>query len=159
MGRRGRKPLPRQLKLLRGTLRPGRDHGELPGEPLRRLPKAPARLGKAAQRYWRELGRPLVRLGVLRDTDLVLFEMLCDWLGRAEEIRAELNALPPSERYLLKTRGGRIHPLLKALQHVEAEAGKLAVEFGLTPGSRQRLPAATPGPDEDLLAIFGFDAN
>ena len=158
MGQRGRKPVPRQLKLLRGTLKPSRDRGELPGEQLQRLPKAPSRLGKAAQRYWRELGRRLVRLGVLRDVDLVAFELLCDWLGRAEEIRVELDRLPQEERYLMKTRGGRIHPLVKVLQQVETEATRLLVEFGLTPSARQRVSALPTRNEDDLLReLFGFN--
>ena len=153
---RGRKPVPREIKALRGTLREKKSTPV--GEALERLPRAPRRLGKAARRYWQQLGRQLVRLQILRDVDLPAFELLCDWLGRVEEIRAELDRLPPSERYMMHNRGGRVHPLMKVLQQAQAEAMKLAVEFGLTPSSRERArPAGQQSEIDELRELFGFN--
>ena len=156
----GPKPLPTRLKVLRGTLQPCRANPDEPmPEALRRLPKAPARLSKHAQRYWRELGRRLVQQRVLTTLDLPAFEMLCDWLGRADEVREIMDSHPvAAQRYVLRSgQGGYyINPLFNVLMASRREALKLAAEFGITPSSRQKVKAIKDESNESLHEILGL---
>ncbi len=151
---RGRKPLPRGVKALRGTLRGDRDRGVVV-EPLERLPRAPRLLSPEGRRYWRELGRRLVAQRVLTELDLPAFEALCDLLGHIEAIRGQLLQLSPRERYAAP-RGAPGPLLMRLYRQTWTEALRLAAEFGITPASRERVRPMPPE-DGDLAELFGFN--
>lgn len=151
MARRGPKPEPTALKLLKGN----------PGcRKLRPEPTAPAGSPPMPERLavepvavakWRELVPILLRLGTLTTADGEALATLCEVHAAAQACLLELRA----GGVVMRTDLGGVKPnpagpLFRGLVALQAQ---LMGEFGLTPSSRTRL-AKPEAKQEDPLAEF-----
>ena len=139
MGRRGTKPLPTAIKMARGTLRKCRTNPDEPQLAAPRSLEPPTGLRGRGLAHWnRQIGEQ-VEAGVLRDVDLVTFELWC----------RRLTDLEGYERLASKNRElaiakGYANMVLK----LTAACKQLAAECGGTPSSRSGVKAVekkTPG--------------
>ncbi len=98
-GQQGRKPLPENVKRLRGTLRDDRVNDEAPTPPPPPPGKTvsqmvPAWVGKGrARTHWRAIAPVLERMGVLNTSDITALGMLCEVLAEWAEARAIVREL------------------------------------------------------------------
>jgi phage terminase small subunit len=127
-------PKPTALKVLQGTDQPSRRNPAEP-KPARGAEK-PAHLSVAASELWDEYAPMLTRLGLLRETDALAFEDLCETTVRWRMLRhkRDFRAAVASDR-------AREH-MLKLLGH-----------FGMTPSSATRV-TATPAAEVDPLEAW-----
>jgi len=118
---RGRKPIPPQLKVLRGTARPDREVPDMPEfDLIEQFPPPPKHLGEDGKEMWNNLGPQLVNAKVLQTVDLYALEQLC---GYWEMVRKKMKAgmeTTAAEQTALKA---------------------LFSEFGMTPASRRKVSA------------------
>jgi P27 family predicted phage terminase small subunit len=136
---RGRKPLPRNLKLLKGT-----DARYIKNSPLPRSPTAlycPKWLPPYARGFWRRYAPELTRLGLLTVCDVAAFEMLCSAYAHA---RLAYEALKLAGLFTVDERKlPRKHPAFSMFLNAMREFRTWALEFGMTPSSRGRIDIDT----------------
>jgi phage terminase small subunit len=122
-------PKPTALKVLQGTDRRDRTNPAEP-KPAKGAAK-PAGLSRGASAEWDRLAPMLERLGLLRETDALAFEDLCETTVRWRQLRhkADFRAAVASDR-------AREHML------------KLLMQFGMTPSAATRV-TATPEAEAD----------
>lgn len=116
MGRRGPKPTPAYLKILRGN--PG-GHELDDGSPRAKseLPRCPSRFMKTPARHiWKALGKRLADTGILTTLDAYALELLVDC------VLAYQSALKNSDEKRTEAAYKNLRQMLR--------------EFGLTPASR-----------------------
>lgn len=142
----GRKPLPKNLKMIRGTYRADRDNPDAPNPPpVPKVPKPPPTLNADGRKKWRELAPILQDLGVLAEADLPAFEALCMHYGLMCEAARALKReglLVKGDRGMVKNPAAQLH------RDNSAAFAKYCGLFGLTPADRSRVSAA-PGPAKD----------
>lgn len=129
-------PKPTALKVLQGTDRKDRANPNEP-RPARGAQK-PAGLSRAASAEWDLLAPMLERLGLLRETDALAFEDLCETTVRWRQLRHKQDF-----REAVASDRAREHML------------KLLMQFGLTPSSATRVtatPVAEANPFEQWAA-------
>jgi P27 family predicted phage terminase small subunit len=145
---RGEKPLPTNVKKLRGTLRKHRVRKNEPQPPARSsVPRPPERLkGTLARAKWRSLAADLWHLGLLpRISEDMLFQYCVAW-------QIYCDALEMVERVgsVVKTQSGNyIVSPWQAVVNRQAEVMRtIAQEFGMTPSSKTRVEGSPmyPGP-------------
>lgn len=148
----GRKPLPTQLKLVKGTARPHRMNPAEP-QPVVAIPNPPEHLDAEAAAKFADMAILLARHGVMTELDAgALARYVVIW-RRWLEAEAEVKRRGP----VVKTVGGNIiqNPFLAVANKCLAQMGQIESEFGLTPSSRTRIrmaaPAETRDPFEDFL--------
>lgn len=127
-------PKPTALKMLQGTLQPCRAN---PAEPKPAIGAIkPSRLSRSASVEWDRLAPMLERLGLLRETDALAFEDLCETTVRWRMLRHkhDFRAAVASDR-------AREHML------------KLLMQFGMTPSAATRV-SATPATEVDPLEAW-----
>ena len=124
-------PKPTALKVLQGTDRKDRANAAEP-KPVRGAVK-PSKLSVPAAAEWDRLAPMLERLGLLRETDALAFEDLCETTVRWRMLRhkRDFRAAVASDR-------AREHML------------KLLMQFGMTPSAATRV-TATPETEADPL--------
>jgi len=154
---RGAKPVPTQLKLLRGN--PGKrpiSEGMRP-EQSAEIPDPPAFItGYAADEWWC-VATELHRLGVLTKIDCVPLAAYCHAYGiwrEASELLARC-ADDPVKGYVVRNGSGgpMENPLLYTVRKSAADMMRYANEFGLTPASRARITSGVNG-DQDAGSKF-----
>jgi len=148
----GRKPLPTQLKLVKGTARPHRMNPAEP-QPSVAVPHPPEHLDAEAAAKFTDMATLLARHGVMTELDAgALARYVVIW-RRWLEAEAEVKRRGP----VVKTVGGNIiqNPFLAVANKCLAQMGQIESEFGLTPSSRTRIrmpaPVETRDPFEDFL--------
>ena len=153
MGQRGPAPKPPELRLLEGN----RSHRPLDVTSLFRpevgVPDAPRWLSPESKKAWRRLSVELVRYNLLSKIDRDAFAMLCQTIGRIEQIERSLQA----RQAALAARGGDVMQALMdttpnglqvqgaVYQILNKEQGKLhrlLEGFGLRPDARARVTTA-----------------
>lgn len=138
---RGRKPTPRNLKIIRGSDRPDRMNADEPIVPVC-TPDAPEHLDPEEQRIFTEQAEILARMRVMSEADVKALSIFA---------RAWKESLDAHER-MIKS-GGLIiqapktgvpmhNPYKKARDDAEKKALGILTEFGLTPSSRTRVSKA-----------------
>ena len=149
---KGRKPVPTQLKVLRGTNRLDRQNkGEMQPPIPESVPYAPRFMNARAKTEWRRLIGVLLDLGLYTDCDRSAFAMYCQACGRwviAEEHCAK-------EGEILTSEGGGLYqnPWRYEANKAQEQIRRMLPEFGLTPSSRARL--STPElKEQDPFAEF-----
>jgi phage terminase small subunit len=126
--KRGPKPLPTRLKILKGT-RSDRVNQREPAFPLAAKGGRPPRwLGTYGRELWRELAPVLIDRGVLTIVDIPAFTLLCDeW---------DIFRRDPVDN------GAR------------DRLRKLFGEFGVTPSARSRVSGNGAAPRDELAAFL-----
>jgi P27 family predicted phage terminase small subunit len=135
MGKRGTKPSPTNLKLVKGTLRPSRQvKNEAKTILMDRLPSPPDSLHEKGREEWTLQIRELDKMGLLSNCDLTMFAMYCDAVGmynEAKEILKREGAVRMTEK------GGLIeNPYCYLVERYRKASLSLATQFGFTPSSR-----------------------
>ncbi|MBX3634017.1 MAG: P27 family phage terminase small subunit [Rubrivivax sp.] len=153
MGTRGPAPKPAELKLLEG----GRGHRPLDLTQLFRpevgVPDAPRWLMPEARKAWRFLSAELVRYNLLSKVDRYSFAMLCQAVGRIEQVERSIAA----RQALLRAEGRdeaealfdttpnglRIQSAVyQVLNREQAKAWRMLDSFGLKPDARAKVQAS-----------------
>lgn len=126
-------PKPTVLKVLQGTVQPCRSN---PAEPKPEPgARKPAHLSTKAAILWDEYAPMLARLGLLRETDALALEDLCETTVRWRMLRhkRDFRAAVASDR-------AREHML------------KVLGQFGMTPSAATRVSATAPVEADPLEA-------
>ena len=148
--KQGRKPLPTQLKVLRGN--PGKRRlNDAEPKVVARIPSPPRELPQEAKREWWRIGRQLLAAGLVTDLDRMALAALVQSYSRWIEAQTML----AQTGLLIKGKDGspRLNPLLRVSAQAQAEYTKMLSEFGLTPSSRSRVKA-TKNEEEDPFEQF-----
>ena len=154
MAKRGRRPLPTQLKIAKGTLRKDRvlpDEAKLP----RGMPEMPERLAadSVAVAKWQELSQILFDLGVLTVADGEALATLCELHSAEQACLKELREVGPTIHTDLG--GVKPNPAGSLYRSIAALKNSLLSEFGLTPSSRTKVGATQDSkPKDDLEEFF-----
>ena len=142
----GRKPKPTNLKLIQGTYRPDRAN---PSEPKPRavIPPCPKFLQGEAKKQYQKTAKKLARIGLMTELDDLALSMLCqtwqEYLEATEQVK--------KSGILLKSPNGFpvLNPYLTVANQALKKVRSLLAEFGMTPGSRSRIHAASTSEDSD----------
>jgi P27 family predicted phage terminase small subunit len=150
----GRKPIPTNLKLIRGTARPHRINRDEPTPPIS-TPEPPAHLDERARTKFTELAGLLAGCGVMTDLDRDALARYCVIWCRWIDAEAEIKRKGP----IVKTAAGNIihSPYLAVANRCHRQLAQLEGEFGLTPSSRSRVRATAPAVPSDPIADRYFD--
>jgi len=120
--------------IFEGTYKQSR-HGAIPDFNDLEMPtdiKPPRWFSPEAKVYFEELGPELWKLGMLDSLSLGPFILLCNTLGRHDELKRIMD----SEGEVVK---GKRHPLTRAYNWYINEALRLFRDFGMTPMARRNL--------------------
>lgn len=134
---RGRKPKPFVIKQLEGN--PGKRKLILPAiqEQPSPCPSCPAWLDTTAKAEWRRLATSLHDLGLLTPMSSRLFAAYCDsfsaWHRAAKVLEKEGETFTTDKGYVGP------HPAVAQRHRAKVLMLKYAVEFGMSPSSRQRI--------------------
>lgn len=149
---------PTELKIIHGTARKDRMNPNEPKpEPMKDNSEPPYWVkGHLARKTWRTTYEKLKRLGILKETDEIAFEMLVSMYVRWRE-SAEKTDLDP---YITPNGFQSAHPSVGIELKFAKELRTLLSEFGMTPSSRSRVSVGNEGegnvdPMEDLLDAEG----
>jgi P27 family predicted phage terminase small subunit len=159
--KRGPKPQPTHLKLLRGNpsqhyAKAGRRGGLNLNEPrpdlIADIPEPPSFLIAYACEEWRIVAEELFHLGLLAKVDLPTLAAYCYSYGQwrtAAELIARMAAGDPVMAGLIiksKGRGEAIqNPLVPIARKAALDMVRYASEFGFTPAARSRIDAGPGG--------------
>jgi P27 family predicted phage terminase small subunit len=142
-GRSGRKKKP-PLKAVAGTDIQEGDGGENETSPPKQrkaqAPSPPSFLNPVARREWRRLARELADQGLLTKIDRAQFALYCQTYGRLIEAEDKMKLTG----LVVKTKNGFPiqSPYLPIIHKSVEIMNKLAIEFGMTPASRSRVPGS-----------------
>jgi len=150
---KGRKPVPTNLKLIRGN--PGRRPIDLENEPQpeipARPPAPPAYLPGMAKKIWREVAPSLHMTGRLTVDDGPLLAALCLELAQWRESVKQMSELArgknPLAGVITKTADGSglMFTILQKLKNRTLQnILPIAALFGMSPAERARLKIAPP---------------
>ena len=140
--KRGRKPTPTKLKLVRGN--PGnRPLPENEPKPDLGIPDCPDHLSEIAKEEWKSMSGQLYRLGLMTRIDRAALAGYCQSYGRWVE--AEKEAVVHG--LVVKTKSGNLiqNPYLGIANRALKQMHIFLIEFGMTPSSRTRVTAARDG--------------
>lgn len=134
----GRKPVPTEVKKLKGTLQPCRTNKREPKLEVSSIPP-PSFLGEIAKQEWLRMVPLLTTMGVLTEADGSALAVYCVQYERF--VTAE-NYLKNSELIITTTNGNEIQNTMLGISNRAAELmRKFLTEFGLTPSSRTKVSA------------------
>ncbi len=152
MGKKGRKPLPTKIKVLRGN--PGRR--SLPKrepQPEQGVPKPPDWLDPLAREEWNRIVPALDAIGMLTKVDGFCLEAFCcccsGWRKAQEKVAVLGEIYAPS-----KKKGSRYlqqNPYLSVALKYLSLARTFAAELGLSPASRVGLTSPDKNDPDDPL--------
>jgi len=151
VGRRGPKPMPKELLRARGTRR-GKDRGDEPRPNLQR-PSCPKWLDANAKREWRKLLPDLEPMRFLSKVDRNALARYCQLLSRwrrAEEFLQKYGDTYPIKGDDEKVRCFMPFPQVAIASKLAHLLGQLEQEFGMTPSGRSRIRVShVPPPRRD----------
>lgn len=137
----GRKKLPTQLHVIRGTARPCRTN---PNEPVPEvgIPEPPAHLSEEALEEWRRITVELHAVGILTQIDRAALAMYCQAYGRWKKYEKIVAA----KGELYKTQNGNVQlsPAMWVVNKAMEQCHKFLTEFGMTPASRSKVSSSAP---------------
>lgn len=139
----GRKPLPTQMKVLRGN--PGkRALNKAEPKPQVKAPPCPRHLSKEARKEWRRISKELLTLGLLTVVDRAALAAYCQAWSRWVEAEEQMSK--PDFKLVRSTDKGYEHasPWVGVANNALKQMKAFLVEFGLTPASRSRVSVAKP---------------
>jgi P27 family predicted phage terminase small subunit len=160
MGKRGPKPTPTQLKILRGNPGCRPLNKNEPAPPVGGI-AMPSHLGPVAQVRWAELLPIVQAMRVMTDADVEALARYCDtydwWLAVRAKLRAE------GDTYPILNDGGEVkyiaqRPEVSIAHKLATQLRQLEQDFGLNPSARTSLqaqPEKPAGEDEANAILFG----
>ena len=139
----GSKRKPREIKELQGTNRADRSAKNEMVSSVSELPVPPGHLNENAVLVWNEYGNKLLKVGVLKETDLEMFAAYCcevaDYRSAVKQLESDGNYI--KEKYSDGTvKAIRRHPAITVRNNAFKNMKSIASEFGLTPHSSQLIP-------------------
>lgn len=147
---RGRKPIPTELKVLRGT-RADRINQESPTA-IQEPPACPEYLDDIARDEWPRIVAELQELGVLSHTDRAAIALYCSafstWVRANREIKAGGLTVATAQGT------DKTNPAVSIANQAAIQMGRLLVEFGLTPSARSRVSSGKKEAPKDALTTF-----
>lgn len=156
MGRRGPKPLPTPLKILRGN--PGcRPINSAEPQPPTDGVTMPPHLGEVAAARWAELLPMLQATRVMTRADVEALARYCDtyewWLAVRAKLKAE------GDTYPILNDGGEIkyiaqRPEVSIAHKLAGQLRQLESDFGLSPAARVSLKVDSDAKTETALDKF-----
>ena len=139
---RGNKAQPAAIREAKGN--PGKRGGNIPAsaeaQPALKL-AAPRKLTDAGKVIWRDLAPKLLKINLLRETDLPSFTRYCDTLAEYWKVTRELRL----KKYTYEaetTVGGkllRLNPMFMVQSRLARQLDAIEDRFGLTPRARQEV--------------------
>ena len=153
MGRRGPKPLPMNVHMLRGNAghKPLADLVDQAVRPDVEIPDCPTFLGADGKREWKRISAHLAKLGLISQIDRAMLAGYCeawDTLSWATKRRAELNKGDPTgEKGRIGTTPSgyrQISELQQITNRALEQLRTFAAEFGMSPSSRGRVTRSDP---------------
>lgn len=134
----GRKKLPTNLKVIKGTAQKCRINPNEP-KPNPEIPAAPNHLSKEALIEWGRISGQLYRLGLLANIDMAALAAYCQAYGRwvEAELAIKKNGLTIETSNLNVIQNPEVGIANKAMELMH----KYLTEFGMTPASRARVSA------------------
>jgi P27 family predicted phage terminase small subunit len=149
MTRRGAKPLPTKLKVVRGTLRKDRAN---PREPAVQpeIPPCPPELSPTAKAEWERIAPELAMLGLLARIDRSALALYCESYARW------IDAISAIQQYGAVVKSPSGYPIQSPYVGIANKAGEqvrlMLSEFGMTPSSRTRVQAIETMQEDDKWA-------
>jgi len=145
MARPGKKPVPTQLKIIRGTDQPCRVKKNEPKPNDNRI-YMPFKLSPAASKQWTKIVKELKEAKLLTNIDTQALGMYCEayatWMNAQKMIQ--------THGVVVKSKNG--FPVQSPFFHVANKSFDqmkgLLIEFGMTPSARTRV-STVEGPDDD----------
>jgi P27 family predicted phage terminase small subunit len=153
----GRKAIPTQLKIVKGTYRPHRDK-DVP-EPSKAKPTPPEWINKRAKCIFRHMVKRLDELGMASGTHTEALALLSCRMEEVERFDKMLND-DKGNGYVYKTTNSygddvlKEHPAVRLREKAARHVHSLLTEFGLTPSSAQKV--GTPKKKEKRNKFEGF---
>ena len=156
MGRRGPRPIPTQLKILRGNPGKQRLNNAEPAPPSSGI-VMPPHLGEVAAARWRELLPMLEGVRVMTRADVEALARYCDtwewWLAVREKLKKE------GDTYPILNDGGEVkyiaqRPEVSIAHKLAQQLRQLEADFGLSPAARASLKVEPDAKQESKLASF-----
>lgn len=155
---RGRKPLPDEVKVSRGTaqkcrMRPNAVKAAI----VEDLPPAPEWLGEIGRKEWAVKTAELFRMGILATSDLTLLAALCNEWEVYQNAEAEMRK---TGRYFTRRdeEGNVIAanpvPMVKIAKDALDKFSQLSSEFGFSPVARLRIQVAPPEKEDPIMALL-----
>lgn len=150
----GRPTLPTNLKLVKGTLRKGRQKNE--ARPVMEVPPVPSQLSDEAKVEWGRIAQDLAQLGLLSRIDRAALAAYCeawsDYLDATEKVARLGKVIKTGTKTIQKldgsieTSGGNFveNPYFSIKKRAAELMHKFLVEFGMTPAARSRIDAEPP---------------
>jgi P27 family predicted phage terminase small subunit len=138
----GRKPVPIELKILRGN--PGKrpianDAPRADGT----IPECPKYLKGEARREWKRITQELANLRVISAADRVSIELYCDAYARWRYAREQIE--DDSSMIMTTEKGYQIQsPWVSIANGAVAQMQKFLSEYGLTASSRAKVKVEKP---------------
>ena len=148
---KGRKPLPTQLKIVRGTDEKRHINPDEPTPEMSDL-APPAELSPAALKEWERVRSLLVDAGVVSVLDTTALIAYCETYATWADAMSRLRRTG----MILKNEKGVLYrnPLIRVANDAQDRMVKLLAEFGMTPSSRTRVSAIKPVKTNDKWAAF-----
>jgi len=147
----GRKPLPTNVKELKGTVRKCRQNKAEPEYP-RGLLEPPNHLTGVALAHWHEIYPKLEKAGVVTTIDIVALAAYCKAYQRWREATSEVDkygaVIESPSGYPIQS------PYLAIANKAFDQMLKLLTEFGMTPSSRTRVSATKQQPKKTGFAAL-----
>lgn len=133
---RGRKPTPRNLRVIKGTQRPDRINEDEPKVPVS-IPSPPEHLSTDEADVFIVTARKLARMRVMTDADVDALSIYAVLFIRWREAVARVR----EQGMMVRSPNGHPiqNPYLSIANKAQSEMLKILSEFGLTPSSRTRV--------------------
>jgi len=153
----GRKAIPTQLKIVKGTHRPHRDK-DVP-EPSKEKPIPPGWLNKRAKAIFHHMVKRLDELGLASRSHTEAIALLACRMEEVERFDKMLND-GNENGYVYKTTNSygddilKEHPAVRLREKAARHVHSLLTEFGLTPSSAQKV--GTPKKKDKKNDFEGF---
>lgn len=150
---RGRKPKPKDLKILSGTFRPDRQTGDEP-QATAGVPVPPQCISDnpVALAEWHRIVDDLAAMKTLATLDTALVSAYCAMFARWQH--AESKLLEMGDVVRGASGGALVNPYFGISQRCARELRALAQELGLSAASRTRLRVSLPEEPDELEAFL-----
>jgi P27 family predicted phage terminase small subunit len=146
MSRRGAKPVPTNIKALRGTVRADRGNPH-EAKPKSDVPVCPSDLSAEAKREWRRVTKELAPLGLLTRIDRAALAGYCQawatWIEAQAALRQYGVVIKSPNGYPMQS------PYMAVANKAFDQMRLMLAEFGMSPSSRTRVHATSPQPHEE----------